>query len=82
MSQNAGRRITQYDQAALFGQAATATMEKLAISGFRCSGLWPYNPNIFNAEDSLPSLVTDEPQPSDSQQQIQPSTRPNKQQVD
>jgi len=45
-------------------------------------GLWPYNPNVFNAEESLPSIVTDEPQPSDSQQQIQPSTRPNKQQVD
>ena len=64
MIQNAGCRISQYDQASLFGSAyiRTATMEK-AISGFRCSGLWPFNPDIFNDEDFLPSLVTDEPQP-------------------
>lgn len=80
MTQNAGRRISQYDQASLFGAAyiRTATMDK-AISGFRCSGLWPYNPDVFGAEDFLPSMVTDEPQPSDSQQQAQPST--NNQQV-
>lgn len=64
MIQNAGCRISQYDQASLFGSAyvRTATMEK-AVSGFRCCGLWPFDPDVFSEEDFLPSLVTDEPQP-------------------
>jgi hypothetical protein len=66
MVHNAGCRISQYDQASLFGSAyiRTATMEK-AVSGFRCSGLWPFNPDIFSEEDFLPSVVTDEPQPGE-----------------
>jgi len=79
MTQNAGWRITQSGCLIWTSIYTTSTLEK-AISGFCCSGLWPYN--VFNAEDSLPSMVTDEPQPSDSQQQTQLSTRPNKQQVD
>ena len=65
MTMHAGQRISQYDQAELFGRAyvRTATMEK-SLSGFSCTGLWPFNPDIFTAEDFLPSMMTDEPQPS------------------
>jgi len=70
MTMNPGRRISQYDQAALFGSAyiRTASMEK-AVSGFRSTGLWPLNPDIFTADDFQASLVTDEPAPSVIQQQ-------------
>jgi len=63
MLTNAGRRITQYEQASLFGMAyiRSATMEK-AVSGFQSTGLWPFNPDVFTAEDFRASLVTDEPQ--------------------
>jgi len=64
MLSHAGQRISQYDIAGLFGAAylKTCTMEK-AISGFRCTGLWPFNPDIFTEDDFLPSVVTDEPDP-------------------
>lgn len=64
MLSHPGQRITQYDLAGLFGSAymKTCTMEK-AVSGFRCTGIWPYNPEIFSDDDFLPSLVTDESEP-------------------
>lgn len=69
MVTNAGRRISQYDQASLFSAAfiRSATMEK-AVSGFRSTGLWPFNPDVFNAEDFRASLITDEPEPEVIQQ--------------
>lgn len=65
MVTNAGQRISPYDLSGLFGSSylRTATMDK-AISGFKCSGLWPYNPDVFSADDFIASLVTDEPDPS------------------
>jgi len=62
MVTNAGRRISQYEQASLFSAAylRSATMEK-AVSGFKSTGLWPFNPDVFSAEDFRASLVTDEP---------------------
>ena len=36
-------------------------MEK-AVLGFRSTGLWPFNPDVFSAEDFRASLVTNEPQ--------------------
>jgi len=62
-----GRRITPYDQAALFGSAyvKTMTMDK-AVTGFESPGLWPFNPDKILDEERIASLVTDEPQPSAS----------------
>ena len=59
-----GRRISVFDQAELFGKAyiATATMHN-ALSGFRCTGMWPYNPDVFQAEDFAPNLITEEELP-------------------
>ncbi|KAK9685511.1 hypothetical protein QE152_g37980 [Popillia japonica] len=33
-------------------------------AGFRCTGIFPYNRNIFTALDYAPSYVTDRPDPS------------------
>ena len=40
---------------------SSATMEK-AVLGFKSTGLWPFNPVVFSAEDFRASLVTNEPQ--------------------
>ena len=64
MLQNPRQRITMYQQGALFGTAfvKTASMHK-AVNGFRSTGLWPLNPEVFSDEDFMPSHVTDEPEP-------------------
>ena len=63
-------RITQYDLSAIFNKAYThvATMDK-AQSGFRASGIWPYQPDKFTDEDFLPAthhlpIVIDDELPS------------------
>jgi hypothetical protein len=72
MTSHPGKRITIYDQGALFGAAylRVATMDK-AVNGFRSTGLWPYNPDIFSENDFMAAAITDEPIPL---QQSQPST--------
>lgn len=65
-------RILQHDLAEIFNRAYTlvATMDK-AQSGFRASGVWPYQPDKFTDNDFLPAsyylpVVFDEDQPSSS----------------
>jgi len=62
MTSHPGQRITTYDVAELFSNSYlhSATMAN-AINGFRCCGLWPYNPDVFTDDDFLPAAVTDEP---------------------
>jgi len=69
-----GRRITPFDQAALFGSAYvnTMTMDK-AVTGFESPGLWPFNPDKIPDEDCVASLVTDEPLPSTAGNSSSPS---------
>ena len=47
--------------AALFGKAflRSATLDK-AVTGFRGSGIWPFDPNIFSDEDFAAVAVTDQ----------------------
>ena len=54
MRNNPGRRITQYEIASIFHDAwkKVATMEK-AENGFRASGIFPINPEVFSDEDFL-----------------------------
>ncbi|KAJ8867815.1 hypothetical protein PR048_031620 [Dryococelus australis] len=33
-----------------------------AISGFRSSGIWPYNPHIFSGADYAPASITGHPE--------------------
>ena len=57
-----GQRISTYDIAELFSNSFmnSSTMAK-AVNGFKCCGLWPYNPDVFKDEDFMPAAVTDEP---------------------
>ena len=65
MTSNPGRRITFFEMAGLFQVAynRAATVEK-AVTGFRVSGIWPYNDDIFSDEDFAAAEVTDEPDPT------------------
>lgn len=48
------KHITPYDVAGLFSRAynLVATPEK-GIKGFACTGIWPYNPDIFENDPAL-----------------------------
>lgn len=64
MVSHPGKRITFFDMAGIFGTAflRTATPDK-AIHGFKCSGLWPFDPMVFNDDDFQAAAVTEEAQP-------------------
>lgn len=57
--------ITIYDTGALSARAFTKamTLENI-ISGFRCTGIYPLNRDIFSEADYAPSTVTDRDLPS------------------
>lgn len=60
LRQNPGRIIGIYDVAELMATAFTKTAcTSVAISGFRTSGIWPCNRNVFTDESYAPSEVTD-----------------------
>lgn len=60
MVSNPGRPITMREMAALFHSAYSkvATIE-ICEKSFDCTGIYPYNPDIFTAADFAPSEVTD-----------------------
>ena len=64
MTSNAGKRITMFEIAELFGKAynKVATIEK-AVNGFDCCGLWPFEDAKFSDEDFAACELTDEPMP-------------------
>lgn len=64
MVTNAGRRISQFDVVGIFATAyeKTATMGK-AINGFRATGLWPFNDDIFSDEDFVAANLIEEESP-------------------
>ena len=61
---NPGRRVTLYDMGEIFGTAFNriATPEK-AIHGFRVTGLWPVDSEIFSDEEFAAALMTEEAEP-------------------
>jgi len=63
MRNNRGRPMSIYDIPLIVKQALpmAATMSNIR-SGFKVSGIWPYNPDIFTDEEFLPSYITDRPQ--------------------
>jgi len=77
MTQHVGQRISPFQLAELFGlaYAAVANIAK-AQSGFSCTGMWPYNPDVYTAADFAPSMITDEPEPerTTAASQTSPST--------
>ena len=75
-----GKLITIYQIAELAGTALTkaATPENV-ISGFRVSGVWPFDRDIFSNVDYLPSDITDRPAPEDNRAvDIAPTVGPSR----
>jgi len=67
MLRNPGRHVTIYDVAELGGTAFMRAATPTNIcSGFRASGTWLPDPDAFNAEEYLPSDLTDRPAPATS----------------
>jgi len=60
MLHNAGKRITDYDIAAIFNTAyvSAATLDK-CVSGFNCTGIYPFNRNRIQEYRYAPSATTD-----------------------
>lgn len=57
-----GRTISIYDVATLFGEAyPKAVSPENVMNGFKCTGIWPLNQNVFSEDDYLSSYVTDRP---------------------
>lgn len=64
MACNPGKPITLYNIAALANKAYDKAFSKENIqSGFRKTGIWELNREIFTEDDFLMSAVTDRPQP-------------------
>ncbi|KAJ8927232.1 hypothetical protein NQ314_020329 [Rhamnusium bicolor] len=62
MVMNPGKTITIYEIAGLLGIAYPKAFTPTSIiNGFRSTGIWPLNRNIFSEEDFLSSSVTDRP---------------------
>lgn len=46
------KKVTQYDVAGLFSNAYIRNQSaEIAINGFKCCGIYPYNPNVFKDEE-------------------------------
>lgn len=60
MVNNPGKRITPYDIAELVRNAydRCAAVEK-GVKGFQCTGIYPFNPDVFDETDYAPSEVTE-----------------------
>lgn len=65
MLNNPGKRVTDYDINEIFTPAYLKTVNGAkAATGFRVSGICPFNPDVFNNDDFAASLTTDQPQQS------------------
>ena len=62
---NPGKRVTDYEIAELFARAyeAVASIDK-AKTGFGKTGIFPFNPDVFQEEEFQPSQVTEREQSS------------------
>ncbi len=66
MRTHPGRTVSIYEVAELVKQAFMSAMTPTNItSGFRATGIYPYNRDIFPDEDYAPSMVTDRPNPEE-----------------
>ena len=62
-----GSRITVHQVAGLASEAyLQVSSPQLAVNGFRCCGIWPFNSEIFPDSAFAPSLLTDEADSSSS----------------
>ena len=62
MRMNPGKTMTIYDIPGIVKTTLPgATTPTNIQAGFRCTGIWAYNPDIFQECDFAPSLVTNRP---------------------
>lgn len=67
MKNHPGRLITQFQISTLFGPAyRRAATAEVACSGFRTTGIVPFNPDVFPDWMFAPAATTDQPQPASS----------------
>lgn len=68
---NPGKPMTIYEVAECFGKSYPLAFTPSNIqSGFRVSGIWPFNSNIFSEDEFLSSYVTDRPIDQQSDENI------------
>jgi len=68
MTNNPGKTMTIYDIPGIVASAwPLALTPKNNASGFRVTGIWPFNPHVFTEEDFLPTFSTDRPDPENRQ---------------
>ena len=66
MRANPGKTMTIYDVPSITRDAwPLAASANNICNGFKRSGISPFNPDVFDATDFLPSTVTDRPMPQD-----------------
>ncbi|KMQ88328.1 kinesin family member 21a [Lasius niger] len=67
MTSNPGRTVMIYDIPGIVAKALPlAVTHQNIVSGFECTGISPFNPDIFQEYKYLPSNVTDRENPSTS----------------
>lgn len=70
MANHPGQTIKIYDIAGLVGASWPKAMSKAAIEqGFRVTGIYPFNPEVFTDRDFAPSYVSDRPLPEEKASQ-------------
>lgn len=63
MKRNGGKTMTIYDIPAIVRDCLPiSSTPRNILSGFRVTGISPFNPTIFSETDFMPSYVTDRPQ--------------------
>lgn len=69
----AGKTLGIYDVPSIVATALPfAATPANIMAGFRCTGVHPFNPQIFTEQDFAPSSVTDRPDPSRSVSVVSP----------
>ena len=70
MKENTGKSMSIYDVPEMVGKAFSKAMcPSNILSGFRATGVFPMNVDIFNDDDFMPSSATERPDPD---QEISP----------
>lgn len=64
MTSHPGKTVTIYDLPGIIGQAFSLSFTNANIvSGFKATGIFPFNRDVFDDIDFMPSYVTDRPEP-------------------
>lgn len=64
--ENPGETLTVGDLQQLLNILLMGASPQNVKKGFRSTGIWPFNPDIFNRDYFLPASVTDRPPPDES----------------